>query len=315
MLLKQGFIMTTRVILFLLLAFSITNAEIRYVSKTGSSLPPYTSWATAADSIQKAIDVCSYGDTIYVGSGTYYENVEMIQGLTLLGNGIDSTIIHGGGNIATLVKNDCILKFLRFSTYGDGICLNIVDDEIHPCNSIVEYCMTKGGAKSISSANFEGFIRGSIFCDAYRGISLDTAEEYYNQKVQNNSIFSNENCFVILYGARPEIRNNILISETASIYYQWYVDSLVFTNNLLIADQTIYTPAIWAGPGICVENNVIMGVFRVGIRAGENHSIRNNIITKCGIGIELVGGKKAILSWNIITAGIMGPILSISPIR
>ncbi|MBI5662327.1 MAG: hypothetical protein HZC46_09290, partial [Ignavibacterium album] len=48
-----------------------TPATIRYVSKTGSSTPPYTSWATAADSIQKCINICEYGDTIYVANGVY----------------------------------------------------------------------------------------------------------------------------------------------------------------------------------------------------------------------------------------------------
>ncbi|MCA2004830.1 MAG: hypothetical protein LDL01_03450, partial [Ignavibacterium sp.] len=41
---------------FLIFHYSLlieTSATVRYVSKTGNSTPPYTSWATAADSIQK----------------------------------------------------------------------------------------------------------------------------------------------------------------------------------------------------------------------------------------------------------------------
>ncbi|MBK7497929.1 MAG: hypothetical protein IPI19_02200 [Ignavibacteriales bacterium] len=41
---------------------------IRYVSKTGTSTPPYTSWQTAADSIQKCINICVDGDTVYVAN-------------------------------------------------------------------------------------------------------------------------------------------------------------------------------------------------------------------------------------------------------
>ncbi|HQF43317.1 MAG TPA: hypothetical protein PK073_10440, partial [Ignavibacteriaceae bacterium] len=55
----------------LLLSFLIFNCSlligtVRYVSKTGSSTPPYTSWETASDSIQKCINLCVDGDTIYV---------------------------------------------------------------------------------------------------------------------------------------------------------------------------------------------------------------------------------------------------------
>ena len=66
------------------------NATIRFVSKTGSSTPPYITWETAADSIQKCINICVFGDTIYVANGVYEEQVVMIPGLSLIGSGIDS---------------------------------------------------------------------------------------------------------------------------------------------------------------------------------------------------------------------------------
>ncbi|MFZ2865614.1 MAG: hypothetical protein WA440_12745, partial [Ignavibacteriaceae bacterium] len=53
-------------------------ATVRYVSKSGTSTPPYTSWQTAADSIQKCINICSFGDTVYVANGVYKEQVIMI---------------------------------------------------------------------------------------------------------------------------------------------------------------------------------------------------------------------------------------------
>ena len=84
--------------LFLLLiflnAYSLQlNATVRFVSKTGNSTPPYTSWETAADSIQECINVCVFGDTIYVANGVYQEQVVMIPGLSLIGAGTDSCII------------------------------------------------------------------------------------------------------------------------------------------------------------------------------------------------------------------------------
>ncbi len=78
----------------LLTAYSLPlNATIRFVSKTGNSTPPYLTWETAADSIQKCINICVFGDTIYVANGVYEEQVVMIPGLSLIGAGTDSCIV------------------------------------------------------------------------------------------------------------------------------------------------------------------------------------------------------------------------------
>ncbi len=69
------------------------NATVRFVSKTGSSTPPYLTWETRADSIQKCINICVFGDTIYVANGVYQEQVVMIPGLSLIGAGMDSCVI------------------------------------------------------------------------------------------------------------------------------------------------------------------------------------------------------------------------------
>ena len=70
------------------------QATIRYVSKTGTSTPPYTSWQTAADSIQKCINICVDGDTVYVANGIYKEQIIMVPGLSLIGAGMDSCVIN-----------------------------------------------------------------------------------------------------------------------------------------------------------------------------------------------------------------------------
>ncbi|MBK8662789.1 MAG: hypothetical protein IPN18_13665 [Ignavibacteriales bacterium] len=82
------------IILFLLIVFSgETFAERRYVSKTGTSTQPYTSWETAADSIMKAMSLSIQGDTIIVGEGVFTEVVIFNRGVTLIGMGWESTVI------------------------------------------------------------------------------------------------------------------------------------------------------------------------------------------------------------------------------
>src|SRR5690606_6467221 len=111
---------------FLIFNFSFlieTQATIRYVSKTGTSTPPYTSWETAADSIQKCINISSFGDTIYVANGVYKEQVVMINGLSLIGAGTDSCIIDTRALItsisteAVVVADSCLFTGFNIWVY------------------------------------------------------------------------------------------------------------------------------------------------------------------------------------------------------
>ena len=84
--------------------FSPARADYHYASHEGSDEYPYTSWETAADSIQNAIDAGSPGDTIYVGSGEWEDmSINLRQGRALIGMGIDSTIIRWTGNFQHFV--------------------------------------------------------------------------------------------------------------------------------------------------------------------------------------------------------------------
>lgn len=91
------------------------QATIRFVSKSGTNQPPYTSWQTAADSIQKCINICSFGDTVYVANGVYKETVVMIPGLSLIGSDWDSTVVDTRGLLqpgypSIWFKDSCYLK-------------------------------------------------------------------------------------------------------------------------------------------------------------------------------------------------------------
>jgi nitrous oxidase accessory protein NosD len=58
--------------------------------------------------IQAAINSANNGDTVFVRSGTYYENVVVNKTLNLIGENRNSTIVDGNntGNVVTLVSNN-----------------------------------------------------------------------------------------------------------------------------------------------------------------------------------------------------------------
>ena len=106
---------TLFLILVLLIAYSLQlNATVRFVSKTGTSTPPYLTWETAADSIQECINISVFGDTIYVANGVYEEQVVMIPGLSLIGAGMDSCVIDTRDLIYFLSVTFIFLAFTHF---------------------------------------------------------------------------------------------------------------------------------------------------------------------------------------------------------
>src|SRR4030067_2374091 len=53
--------------------------------------------------IQAAMNAASQGDTIYVKTGTYYENVIVNKPLTLVGESKENTIVDGSGKNNSVV--------------------------------------------------------------------------------------------------------------------------------------------------------------------------------------------------------------------
>ena len=100
--LPKTFVSIFLLAIYCLLAFTnSTYSTIRYVSTTGSSTPPYTSWETAADSIQKCLNFSVDGDTIIVANGIYKERLKIDRFITLIGLSADSTVIDGRGLVGS----------------------------------------------------------------------------------------------------------------------------------------------------------------------------------------------------------------------
>lgn len=109
------------VILFVVLStWSTTSADTHYVSETGSNSFPYTSWATAADTVARAVEAASEWDTIQIAAGNYVtDTIRMKRGQVLLGAGAGATILDSlpTAPIITIVTNDsCTLE--QFTLQG-----------------------------------------------------------------------------------------------------------------------------------------------------------------------------------------------------
>ncbi len=272
------------------------NATIRYVSKTGTSTPPYTSWQSAADSIQKCINICVDGDTIYVANGIYKENLVINTQIFLSGLSMDSTVIDGTGlldntlrvNKNTEINNFCI--FGRGSNYSNSVIVFSYADSTIIMNCLIQEagsgifirssCLinnvfinrisVSGIANFGSSTNVFNTIQNcSMFFELDNSEAINVGVGIYN--IHNNIITFNSginqnprNGISISVPKKVHISNNIISEFSTNIFVEAPTDTILIKNNILINQNS--TSVLTSGGGWVVVNNVIFNKNKIGIR-------------------------------------------------
>jgi len=317
--------------LIFLIAYSLQlNATVRFVSKTGLSIPPFTSWETAADSIQKCINICVFGDTIYVANGVYPEQVVMIPGLSLIGSGADSCWIDTRNIVTTSfhaveVVDSCLVKgFYVIVSYntdiGDGIVgqgnsiitlnkiSNATDGIIVASSPTVYNNICINNRKGISVLSSSSLVRKNNVVINYQngyGIQIQASSPNYKPVIDSN--------YIEVYGAsgiyknpgsRPTISNNIikLINGSDGIFLHsnssdsaWVCNNLIVTNHALAAIYNLGVTYLF------LYNNYVKGNFyyEAAISVGSNDVVKNNVVTDAVRGIDAVGTNYIIQNNNV----------------
>ncbi len=277
--------------LAILLLTQVNFSEVRYVSKTGSSTPPYLSWETASDSIQECINISNFGDTIYVGNGVYKEKVVMIPGLALIGAGMDSCVIDLSDFTSFIyaveMKDSCLFeKFkLKLQYSGVGVYMSFTDS-VKSC--IVRYNDISYASHGISIT--EGQVKHNFINKSNRAVScvvFDESHQYlafidsnfisYDfigiQVGEQTIVYATNNIFKIegefdtdgeiLYNAlsgssTPNFSNNVIVKPKYDLYYRTGISNSYpgnFTNNLFLAK---FKNVFYSVP-VTIKNNNIIG--------------------------------------------------------
>ncbi len=260
--------MKLKYFVLLLLSLYIVNctfyieaqATIRYVSKTGTSTPPYTSWETAATSIQLCINVCVDGDTIYVANGIYKENIVINTAISLIGSSMDSSVIDGrsfatvsvdiqqpgvGGSVenftitgygaSILTEKVLFVRNCRLTQGQAGISISGISARVE--NSIIEDVSIGSYCSCIADTCHIYITNCLIILDQEdsRGIQSGVGGELY---ITNNILlFTGANSLEpgISIGAprKVYIFNNLISSFGQSIYFDTVIDTAFVKNNIL----------------------------------------------------------------------------------
>jgi len=269
---KKAIILTD---ILLLVVFAIvptvtcetTDGNILYVN--GSGQGKYST-------IQSAIDNASEGDTIFVFSGIYYENIVLDKSIFLIGEEIENSIMDGSNseNVITITADKVTIRGFTIQNSGD----------IFPDAGI-----------NISS-DYNN-ISGNIITNNFYGITLIHAS---NNIISENTISNNDHCGIYMSGSSY----NIINGNTIEYHHYNGIGMYDSTNTNTITDNTL-THNDYCGINIAISsNNEITGNSitdsNIGIRVPQakyqNHisdnifsNNKNNIVKESGMVIyELI---------------------------
>ena len=297
---------TTLLFTSLILFTALTFAQVRFVSKTGSSTPPYTSWATASDSIQKCINLCNFGDTVVVANGVYKETVVFKQGITLLGSGIDSCIIDtreiktSDIHIRSVkIQSDCTLKgfYIVVNTPDSGIGIFGQAERV-----VIENNKITEATTGIYPGDSDILIKNNIFTNVQKAIYLESSTRVRIQVIAENMMSVNLYGILISFGTKPIIRNNIIhvhsLEHTGSGFAGGGSDTAKVFNNLIIAEKEMWGMSCGVVPTL-IYNNLLIGSFTWrAIDTYNYNEIKNNVIINSPKGIVAEAGHTPLIQYN-----------------
>lgn len=136
-------VLATLLVSTLLAVGQVTLASTLYVSPDGSSIPPYTNWTSAAQSIAHALVACSNGDVVLVGPGTYEltNTLSVTSAVTVLSTeGPTNTVLNGSYGFPCVYLNNTLATLRGFTVRG-GFAQSRFGGGIYIAKGAVDRCL------------------------------------------------------------------------------------------------------------------------------------------------------------------------------
>ena len=227
------------IILFLVISsvpYSTLSNKISTSTFSGNTLYVGGTGPGNYSKIQDAIDNASDGDTIYVYSSLYYENVVIDKSINLIGENRDSTVIDAPSNGSVVNITADLVNIYSFTIqnsrniYSSGIEINSNYSNIS--NNII----SNNGSTGINLVNSSSnIISNNIIClNTHWGIYIKYSN---NNSVLNNNISNNNVGIVIVHSDCNSISGNALLDSDFVVVSSY---NNTVTNNTINGKSLIY---------------------------------------------------------------------------
>ena len=220
--------------LLLLALPGVAQAAIIYVDAASTSLFPDGSLEEPFATIQGGINAGGPADQVHVAAGVYHENVQMTDGVDLVGAGADVTFIVGadrGGRVVTF-------NGVRFNPRLEGF--TITGGEGEQVSSVNGVPVTVGGGIGIFASGpviTNNVITGNFVTEGY---------------VKGGAIY------ILAVNEQPQIFGNVISGNVAlsdfdresshggGIFIQAKTGRVLITDNVIESNQSVYGGGIYS---------------------------------------------------------------------
>ncbi len=223
-------------------------------------------------SINTAVNQCQPGDSIYIFSGIYNENIIINKSINLLGEGYKNVIVDGQEDCFSFIidSSNVLLENLTIQNadFGVYISLNISNVAIKKC----------------------------VFSNNSAGVFLQNLSQNNNI---SNSLFNYNNDGIRMYSSsNNQIRNNIFrFTPSKSLYLSDNCKNNIIASNFFDEEASVVLER-WSNNNSIVSNTFLKS--DISFRYSSNNIVTDNVISDTSKGIILTNSNNNLITNNSI---------------
>jgi parallel beta-helix repeat protein len=278
----MGVSMNKRLISVGIVGFVVIVGFLGFITFESDFVYAQTTWYVGSGpgndsaTIQGGIDLADNGDTVFVYSETYYENIIINKTINLTGKERNITIIDGGGNgdVITITSDWVNVSGFNITNSGSGIMVS--------------------GIKMNSDFNN---ITGNTIVFNEIGISYSSSSN--NNIIGNNISWNNNVGITFSFSSYNNIINNTISHNERGFYLHMTNDNNIIDNRIISNPERGIDFS--DSSGNTIANNILIsntnGGFRLASKSKDNNIIGNNI-SKSSNGVMLFNSQNNTITGN-----------------